>query len=320
MATTMKPQGLVFSVPGKAFLAGEYLALDGGLALLSMTEPRFELRVNEGRGETTGIPEGSPAWKFISRHPDFFSNLKLEFLDPHRGAGGWGASTAQYLSVFALHTWKQASNLEAEAELDTKVLLDEYRKDAWNGEGRAPSGADLIGQLKGGFTFFEKNAGMIAQKAWPFESYDGFLLKTGVKVATHEHLKKLSEADFSALSPLMEKIREAWTTSNADLFGESVTAYGKALAKQGKVAESTLDILHNLFWLNGIKGAKGCGAMGADVVFVMIEKNVRRFFEIWAQENEFEIVNVREASSRGLELKVESPVSFKGAEMPGAGL
>lgn len=306
--------GLVFSVPGKTFLAGEYLALEGGPCLLAMTEPRFELEVSEGQGRLQGIPEGSPASQFIQRHSSFFSKLDLHFRDPHQGAGGWGASTAQYLSVFTLWSWGQASNLEAHSELDTRLLLSEYLKDAWNGEGRAPSGADLIGQFKGGLTFFEKSTGMIAQEAWPFEKYEGFLIKTGVKVATHEHLRQMQTLDTAPLKTIMAEIRQAWRAADADQFGEALSAYGKALAKQGLVTERTLNLLHDLFWMNGVKGAKGCGAMGADVVFVMIEKSIRRSFELWAQERELAIVNVRENLTRGLELKVESQV---GLESPG---
>ena len=308
---------LVFSVPGKAFLAGEYLALDGGLTLLAMTEPRFELRVSSGSGQRIGIPEGSPAARFVDRHPSFFKNLNLQFSDPHQGAGGWGASTAQYLSVFALQAWKQAANDEASAELDTKELLDQYRLDAWSGQGRPPSGADLIGQMKGGFTFFEKRAGMISQQPWPFESHEGFLLKTGVKVQTHEHLRELLDPDFSALGPLMDQVKSGWLRADGEQFGEAITAYGKALARQKKVALSTLDILHDLFWMNGVKGAKGCGAMGADLIFVLLERSACRSFEIWAQEKGFEILNIREQMSRGLELKVEASVPEVGCGMDG---
>lgn len=307
---------LIFSAPGKTFLAGEYLALDGGMTLLAMTEPRFELRVSRGRGQREGLPPGSPADNLIRRHADFFRELDLEFRDPHAGQGGWGASTAQYLTLFALLSWKSATNDEAGRELDTKLLLEEYRKDAWNGEGRAPSGADLIGQLKGGFCFFEKQTGMISRTAWPFENLDGFLIRTGVKLPTHEHLRGLKDLDTSDLAAVMTTLREAWNAADGEAFTEALADYSRALQRKSLVAETTLSLLHDLLWLNGVKAAKGCGALGADVVLAVVEKNMRRSFEIWAREKGLEAVSLREASSAGLALKVEGGVDLSAGSAP----
>lgn len=314
---------LIFSAPGKTFLAGEYLALDGGMTLLAMTEPRFELRVSAvarsgaglrkagpGSGRRDGIPAGSPADRLIARHEEFFSRLDLAFHDPHAGQGGWGASTAQYLTLFALLSWRSATNDEAGRELDTKLLLDEYKKDAWNGEGRAPSGADLIGQMKGGFCFFEKQTGMISRTAWPFENLDGFLIRTGVKVPTHEHLKTLAELDTAPLAEAMVAVREAWNKADGDGFAEGLKSYNRVLQQKRLVTENTLSLLHDLLWMNGVKAAKGCGALGADVVFALVEKNIRRSFEIWAGEKGLEAICLREKTSDGLALKVEGGVEL----------
>lgn len=291
---------LILSVPGKTFLAGEYLAMDGGLALLGMTEPRFELRTRLGTGVLNGISAQSPAGKFYSREKEFFKNYDLEFVDPHEGRGGWGASTAQYLMLFALKN----GSVDEMMDVDLKELLENYRQDAWDGTGRAPSGADLVGQLKGSLTFFERNAGMTSQSAWPFEHLEPYLLKTGVKLPTHEHLKILADADFSVLASPMSLIREAWKNRDDEAFVEGVKSFGRELARKGLVAETTLDVLHDLAWMSGVKAAKGCGAMGADVVFILIEKSFRREFELWTEETSREIFPLKEKLSAGLEIKV----------------
>lgn len=291
---------LILSAPGKTFLAGEYLAMDGGLALMGMTEPRFELRVRPGAGGLVGISSTSPAGKFCAREKEFFKNFDLEFVDPHEGRGGWGASTAQYLMAFAFKNCAPDEMLD----VDLKDLLENYRQDAWDGTGRAPSGADLVGQLKGSLTFFERNAGMTSQSAWPFENLEPYLLKTGVKLPTHEHLKVLAEADFSALVSPMTQIRDAWKIRDEGLFVDGIKSFGRELARKGLIAETTLDVLHDLAWMSGVKAAKGCGAMGADVVFILIEKGFRREFELWAEETDREILRLKDSLSAGLEIKV----------------
>ncbi|MBX2989313.1 MAG: hypothetical protein KF802_15600 [Bdellovibrionaceae bacterium] len=299
---------LIFSVPGKTFLAGEYLALEGGLTLLAMSEPRFEMRVELGAGRRAGLSEGSPAMNYIRRHEEFFRGLDLTFRDPHEGAGGLGASTAQYLTVFAMHSWKSAANDEADRELDTKALLENYRQDSWNGEGKAPSGADLIGQLKGGFTFFERQTGLISRGAWPFAEIVPVLIRTGVKVPTHEHLRRLNELDVTDLAPVMTAIRQAWNDRDDRGFADHLNRYGKALAKKGLTAESTLDLLHDLAWMESVAAAKGCGALGADFVLALVRRDLKRSFDLWAEEKELTTVQLLDHVSPGLALKVEKAV------------
>lgn len=306
---------LVYSVPGKCFLAGEYLAMDGGLCLIANVEPRFELRVSAGSGAVLGLPEGSPAMNFVRRHSSFFQSLDLSFVDPHKGAGGWGASTAQYLTVFAAHAWAAAANDEAVRDLDVRELLENYQRDAWNGEGRAPSGADLVAQMKGGWVFFEKSSGMLQRQAWPFDDLEPYLIRTGEKVATHEHLKQLADLGSAELARLMSRVREAWQNSDAEGFALGLSEYGAELRARGWVTERTRSLLHDLLWQDGVRSAKGCGAMGADLVLALVDRKSLRSFEAWLEESGLSWVRPREKSSPGLALRVESKVVF-----PEAGL
>lgn len=296
----------VFSIPGKTFLAGEYLALDGGAALLAMTSPRFELFIQDGSGCTTGIPAGSPAAQFILREKHFFANYDLEFRDPYLGAGGWGASTAQYLGVYAARETQGGLNEGLTHELEASRLLHQYQQDAWDGQGRAPSGADLIGQFKGDFTFFEKRSGLIARHAWPFAGLDGYLLRTGVKLATHEHLRTLAELKTERFAALMLQIREAWSEASDDKFADGIKEYGRELQAQKLVATTTLSLLHDLLWMDGVTAAKGCGAMGADVVFVLVKKESRRSFKNWCEQQGLNPIGLQDQLTGGLSLRHES--------------
>src|SRR2546428_1248481 len=92
---------VVFTAPSKSFFIGEYLALVGGRVLVAATLPQFELIVHSGQGRVRGIAAASPAGRWIATHPGFFNSTDIEFVDPHAGAGGWGASSAQFLMCYA---------------------------------------------------------------------------------------------------------------------------------------------------------------------------------------------------------------------------
>src|SRR5690606_39000184 len=107
--------------PSKTFLLGDYLSLLGGPALLLNTEPRFQGLLESIQPTVKssaiadkiqaiepypGIHPQSPAGKFLQRHASDFADCNLTFFDPHQGAGGFGASSAQFLMVYALWSLK----------------------------------------------------------------------------------------------------------------------------------------------------------------------------------------------------------------------
>nr|WP_295906103.1 hypothetical protein [uncultured Bdellovibrio sp.] len=260
---------LVYSIPGKTFLAGEYLALHGGPALVFLSQPCFELEVTKGAGSKGTIHKESPAGRFMQKHEDYFLQFDLNFKDAYAGRGGFGASTAQFLGVYALCLHKEAHHQDMEKILDFKHLLEAYYEVAWDGVGRRPSGADLVGQLKGALTFFDKRQGLISVKSWPFEDLEFFLIHTGNKVATHEHLKKLADFDSSSLEKSFTLIRDAFDKRQSELFVDGVNSYAAALKDLGFTCDETLELLEKLKVLKGVKAVKGCGALGADVVLAV---------------------------------------------------
>lgn len=302
--------GLVYTIPSKCFIAGEYLAMSGGPCLLVSVEPHFELRVENGSGKVSGLPPGSPARRFMDRHGGFFRSLDVQFFDPHAGAGGWGASTAQYLGVFAARAWAGAANDESGRDLDMKTLISEYQTDAWDGVGRAPSGADLLAQSRGGWVHIERSAGMIQKSTWPFEDLEPYLIRTGEKITTHEHLRTLGEFPTESLVAEMTRIREAWSEADADKFCAGIADFGANLRTRGWVTETTRNLLHDLLWLDGVRAAKGCGAMGADIVLALVDRRAARAFERHLTEKTLSFVKPREVLAPGLGLRVEARVDF----------
>ena len=300
---------LVISAPSKTFFAGEYSALNGGPAILVATAPRFDLKVRNGAGFMSGIHGESPAGKLVRQHSSFFNQFDLEFTDPHMGRGGWGASTAQFLTCYSLLHWQGSAVMEMEKYFDTQQMLSAYKEVAWDGKGYAPSGADLIGQLQGGFTYFEKRRGLINNLRWNFSDLEFYLIPTGLKVSTHEHLKSLKDMNTEALENYVRKVAQAFSAENKGELLESLLHITKELEGRGWVLDKTQDYLKILNAIPGVLATKGCGALGADVVLAIVEKPKAVLFEALLK-NEGKAYFSRHHISKGLDIYVEGDVKI----------
>lgn len=294
---------LVFSVPGKTFLAGEYLALVGGPALVFLSQPCFETVISPGRGDVRGIHPQSPAGLFMSKHRDYFKDFEVEFRDAYSGKGGFGASTAQFLSAYALWLYKETHQQDMEKILDFKHLLEAYYEVAWNGEGQRPSGADLVGQFKGSLTFFEKRQGLLSVKGWPFADIEFHLIHTGNKLATHEHLKNLPAFSADSLEQAFSIIKASFDNSHGGLFCEGVEAYARALKDLNFTCQPTLKLLQELRQLPGVRAAKGCGALGADVVLAVVSRGESESLKTYCEKQGLALLSSSDKISQGLQVR-----------------
>ncbi|MEN0058468.1 MAG: hypothetical protein AAGB31_06510 [Bdellovibrio sp.] len=301
----------VFSVPGKTFLAGEYLALQEGPCLLFLSQPCFRLTIAKKKEAGQELSKAwpalhpdSPAGRFLQKQAAEFADLTGEFHDPYGGRGGFGASTAQFLAVYAAFMARSQVHREMENILDYKHLLQAYYEVAWNGQGQRPSGADLVGQLKGAFTFFEKRKGLISVGSWPFAELEFLLVHTGNKVATHEHLRSLAIFDASSLEKSFALIKEAFVSAREELLLSGVNAYAQALRDLNFTCPESLNLLAEVRTLPGVRAAKGCGALGADVLWVITDKKqtaeVKKYF---AQHKSMSVLSSSEQVSVGLQMQ-----------------
>ncbi|MDG0817405.1 hypothetical protein [Bdellovibrio svalbardensis] len=296
---------LVFSIPGKTFLLGEYLALHGGPTLVALTQPNFELIAHKGSGSLGTIHSDSPAGKFISTYPDYFRQFDLEFKDPYQGKGGFGASTAQFLGVYSLWLYKEAHHQDMHKLVDLRHLLEAYNKVAWNGQGFPPSGADLVGQVKGSLTFFEKKKGLVSVASWPFADLEFYLIHTGNKLATHEHLRALGDFDSSGLEKSFAIAKSSFETHQSEMFVEAVNLYAMNLQALGFTCEPTLKLLADIRKHSGIKAIKGCGALGVDVLFAVVAKEQSQELKNYCQKNGLSIVASHHQISSGEQVSVK---------------
>ncbi len=301
-------------------MVGEYLALVGGPALILCTAPRFELSVSysddEGRAkQSRGVIESlpfdlqSPAGRLAQRFSSQLSSINFRFRDPHMGLGGLGASTAQFALLWATLQVQCGQNMRV-AEFvasDWIQLLKLYRECSWSGVGYPPSGADLIAQLYGQVTDWDERLGQANAWTWPFEDLSFTLVRTGNKLATHDHLRQKAEIKEEILRPLVLEAKTAFQDRQSEKLCHAVSEYARALAALGLVSSATSNILEALSATNqqqrfGIRAAKGCGAMGADVVAILYDADqaAQRRLYFWLQSQGLMVCGDNTVLSSGL--------------------
>lgn len=259
---------LTLSVPSKTFLCGEYLALQGGPCLLIATEPRFTLKVSStGSGQSPFHPE-SPAGKFLKSHADLSANYNFDF---GKSSAGFGSSSAEFLLLSAFEQLKSPLTTEAQLDLDIKKTLSDYGQ-IFESEAQKPSGADIVGQAQGFITAFYRRAGRIQNFRWDFTNLGFLIFKTGRKLPTHEHLKSLKMDSFEDLEPSCHQVWEGLNHSIENHLVVGLTEFTHRLEKKGLQDSETMKINQKLRSLPGVRVAKGCGAMGADAILVVIDR------------------------------------------------
>jgi mevalonate kinase len=269
------------SIPGKAFLLGEYAALAGLPAVVAALGPRFELHAGDAGPEAgaDGFAAESPAGKLLAG-----AGRGFRFRDPYEGAGGFGASTAQ----FAL-----AYQALGSGPLTAEAAWRKYR------ELSSGSGADLVAQWLGGVTLFDPRGGFHAEDLSRSLDWSWLLVfsATGIagrKTQTHSHLAGLA-ADVPRLGarllPLVENALAAIRNGDDLGLGLLMDGYAQALSREGLEAPETRADREALRLLPGVLGAKGSGARLSDAVLVLLERGTihRRLV-------------IEEAEKRGLRL------------------
>lgn len=296
-----------YSVPAKTFLLGEYVITKGGPALLLSTAPRFILNVFQ---RTEGAPDfyqtfhpDSPAGKLIHRNQDFYNQFDLRFVDPYQGAGGLGASSAQFALLFALQT--QANEM---SPVVLEQALHTYLEVAWDQTGTPPSGGDVISQLTGGLCFYHPHKKIIEPLSWPFSTMDFCLIHTGNKISTHTYLRKLVDIDTENMADIVDDAVSALKNSDSNVFIKSINDYAELLKAKCWVAETTELLLEKIVGQQGVLAAKGCGAMGADIIFVLLEKKSRNNFTSWCSQQNMQIICIGQEIASGFEQKNCEPL------------
>lgn len=256
--------------------------MQGGPCILLATEPRFQLSISEDSpGKTPFHPE-SPAGRFLKKHPDL-SRYGFEFKSntPQfvAGKGGFGGSSAEFLLLSAFEQLKSPLTTEAQLELDLKKVLSDYG-DLFQDDLHKPSGADIVGQARGFVTAFYRKAGRIQNFSWDFPNLSFLIFRTGKKLATHEHLKKLETSNFEVLEPSCHQVWEALSQKIDNHLLTGLTEFSRQLEKLGLQDENTMKLTSQFRRMSGVRVAKGCGAMGSDAILVIVDRRENTTEEI----------------------------------------
>ncbi|CAN5698831.1 hypothetical protein BH10BDE1_BH10BDE1_02000 [soil metagenome] len=300
-------------IPGKTFLLGEYLALAGGPSIVANTAPCFDFSWQSERDDEADavssvavaasvrhpFHKNSPAGQWLKGAVANLHNSRVEhliqFSDPHNGRGGLGASTAEFIGAWIFRKWlKNPEEWSQVGSLVTAVndhrqhvtpnwkserfgsarfrdLLDDYRTTTTTG-----SGADLVSQIAGAIAVWDARADEMRRFNWPFRDLSFSLFVTGKKLATHEHLAKMNPLTPSEIDDMriwVEEAVQSMALEDADRFIASVRGFGKVLSSTGRVAEHSRELLEELGDCSGVRAAKGCGAMGSDILFVLHDRS-----------------------------------------------
>lgn len=246
-------------IPAKTFLVGEYAALAGLGALILTTSPCFELSLTDEQG-LHGIHPDSPAGRWWLRHGD--KRLGLRWTDPYAAIGGLGASSAQFLGAYWASAFPNPSNQD---------LLDAYFEVIDIGNGVKPSGYDVLAQSLRGCVYIHCRSAQQVYDVWPFQDVAFVLLHTGQKLATHLHLKNMDvPLDVLQLSAIVCDAKRACDEGDGDVLVQAVKAYHQKLCEMRLVTEETRKKVEDLQAMPDVLAAKGCGAMGADVLLLLV--------------------------------------------------
>ena len=255
------------SFPSKTFLIGEYAVLEKSPAILVNTNPRFGFEVREDENSNSGFHSDSPAGQWLKKHPQIKYHIKSH--DPHNSRGGFGFSSAQFNLVYLLgKALEEGKTLEESyiSKLNLLKMWTDYRN--LDFKGHTPSGADVVSQWIGKMCLFSPAPFHVNALDWPFKDLDFFLIHTGMKFNTWEHLQEIKAGDFSELADIAKGAVLSIKNKNEKDFISAINEYAVYLEKKSLVHNNTSLLLNRFKEVKSIVAAKGCGAMGAEVVAV----------------------------------------------------
>ncbi|WP_019217985.1 mevalonate kinase family protein [Legionella tunisiensis] len=253
-------------IPAKTFLLGEYAAVAGESAIVLTTSPCFELSLVNDATTVQGIHPESPAGQWWVHHR--MPGQGLIWHDPYQGRGGLGASSAQFLAVYL------ASCYLLHVVPNRKAMLDAYYQSAWRGEGLRPSGYDVLAQSQHRCVYINRQRNIIKPYDWGFKDISFLLLHSGQKLATHYHLQKATLPNsINQLAATVDLAQAAFEQMNSEWLVQAVNTYQQQLADLHLVAPHSLQHLNTFKTQPEVLAVKGCGALGADVLLLIVPSN-----------------------------------------------
>lgn len=292
---------LYISFPSKTFLIGEYAILHSAPAVLVNTTPLFQFvitskteqsqrwiqdcsrafqtsalndssnKINPSTVKSNisfykNIHSDSPAGQWLKQHPHIQQHWHIESIDPHKGQGGFGFSSAQFNLIYFLTQINLQKQPDTQKTEQVHTLWQSYK--TLNFDGHVPSGADVVSQWIGQVCLFASTPFKAQPISWPFNDLDFLIIRTGLQLQTWKHLNNISLKELTELTELSQQAMNCVNNQDAKGFVSSIEKYGLCLEKQNLVHKNTMALLNKIKKLKPILTAKGCGAMGAEVIIL----------------------------------------------------
>lgn len=239
--------------------------LQGGRALLLGHPPYFRASWESAGGSPNPFHSDSPAGKWLAKNPAS-GGLSPRFSDPHEGKGGFGGSGAEFLSAWCL-------GQEIPAAESPRAIFSWNAWEAYKEIGGSGSGADILTQAFGvdradAFFLLADISAKTVREIFPAKMGGEIsLFHTGKKLPTHEQ-KTPQNLPLAELEEILSSALESLEGALFQSFASALSAFGDKLASLGLLAGHSAQALASVRSISKVCGAKGCGAMGADVILV----------------------------------------------------
>lgn len=279
-----------YFVPSKTFLTGEYSVLLGGAALGLATSPSFEISYLPQSAPNAFHIE-SPAGRYLEKNR---KPLAVHFHDPYlsRGVqGGFGRSTAEYFAAAIPDLLKNKKN---------PIEIREEYLSFFKTEKVKPSGVDLLIQYLGGVAYVNSVDNEYRSLKWKFPEINFFLISTGLKIKTHEHLAGLDLKRIEDLPKYSNQVIDSYLNKTSDKFLQSLKAWTEHLKQRQLTHLSVLELKETIEKINNVKLVKPCGALGADVMIVFFDHDKKEQVYEDLRQKRMKIQASREDLAEGL--------------------
>lgn len=279
-----------YFVPSKTFLTGEYSVLLGGAALGLATSPCFEISYFSHSTNEAFHPQ-SPAGRYLTQRQ---KKMGVQFYDPYsvQGVqGGFGKSTAEFFAV-------ALSDI-----IEKKMSLIEIRQqylDLFKNEKVKPSGADLMMQYLGKVAYVDSQHQQYTSADWRHKDLDFFVVSTGLKIKTHEHLESLDLSRLSELPGYSNQVIDAYLHKTSEDFLSALRRWSEFLNEKKLTHLSAVEIKEQLEKIDGVKLAKPSGALGADVILVFLASQDKQKVLNALRQKKIKVQASREDLTEGL--------------------
>ncbi len=284
-------------IPGKTFLAGEYSVLLEGAAIGLATKPCFEVipAVVELEKIQEIHPE-SPAGQYLAQLP-LELRKKITFKDPYLKVGiqgGFGRSTAEFLAVLsAVDQRKPFADIR-------NLFLELHSKKQVK-----PSGIDLAFQYYGHVCVATPQSNQYETTGWTFPDLGFFIVATGLKIKSHEHLALLDLKKLGHLPSESDQVIEAFKSNDESNFLASLKNWSDVLNAAGLTHSLSVEIKNKLESHADILLVKPCGALGADVLIIFFNEHKKVMVRKTIEQIGLQIVAGTHDLSDGMRTYVE---------------